>query len=137
MEKSNAIQILNSRKLIVEPGSFQLKVTSAVPHQRDNGDLVKITNYAAMTDYHLKQAKDLFKDEKFQEATNQALSSSQRIGKDYEPAKGEIVNVVVDRITNKDGIEILAVVSVTALKTSKAASVSFAEVEEIEEAPLV
>jgi len=139
MDKSSAIQILNSRKLITEPGSYQLKVTSSVPYQRpDGGDLVKITNYAAMSPYHLKQAQALFATGEFQEATNNAISSSQRVGRDYEPAKGEIVNVVIDLLPNKEGIDSLFVVSVTALKTSKAASINFAEVEEtVEETPLV
>lgn len=136
MEKSNAVAILNSRKLIAEPGKFNLKVTSSTLFTREDGTVTKITNYAAMTPYQLEQAKALGKEDKWQEATNQSLSSSQRVGKDYEPAKGELVDVVVDYIKNKDGIDILAVVSVTGMKTTKATSINFDEVE-VEEPALV
>jgi hypothetical protein len=141
MEKDSALQILNSRKLISVPGKYTLKVTSATPFIREDNTVVNITNYAAMTPYQLQQARELFKAGDYQKATNQALSSSQRIANDYLPAKGEHVEVLVDEIVNKEGITILAVVSVTAIKTSKAGNVSFEEVEETvaaaEEAPLV
>lgn len=130
MNKENAIQIFNSRKLITVPGKYNLKVTSTTPHQREDGTLVNIVNYAAMTPFHLGEARRLLKEEQFQEATNQAITSSQRIQNDYLPSKGELVDVVIDTITNKAGIEILAVVSVTPMKTSKATSVNFEEVEE-------
>lgn len=134
MEKTNAIQILNSRKLITEPGKYNLKVTSVTPFNREE-TLVNITNYAAMTPYHLQQARALGAEDRWQEATNQALNSSQRIANDYLPSKGELVDVVVDEITNKDGIKILAVVSVTAMKTKTAASINFETIEQAEEQP--
>lgn len=132
MDKKSAIQILESRKLITQPGKYQLKVTSATPFQREDGTMVSITNYAAMTPYQLGEAKKLIKAEKFQEATNQSLSSSQRLANDYIPSKGEFVDVLVDEIVNKENITILAVVSVVAIKSTKATNVSFTE-EVIEE----
>lgn len=136
MEKDNAIKIFNSRKLITGPGKFNLKVTSTTPFQREDGTLVQITNYAAMTPYQLTEAKRLGKEGNWEEATQNSLSSSQRIGKDYLPAKGELVDVVVDHIINKEDIEILAVVGVTAMKTTKATSINFEDAE-VEEESLV
>lgn len=129
MEKSNAIQILNSRKLVTEPGSYQLRAVSVVPFDRD-GTLVNIVNFNAMTDYHLSQAKASLKAGEYQEATNFAISTSARVGRDFTPQKGQIVEVVFDHITNKDGIEALVVVGVNALATKKAAAISFDDVDE-------
>jgi len=125
MDKESALKIFRSRKLITVPGLYLLKVTSTTPFRREDGTVVNITNYAAMTPYHLDQAKALAAKELWQEATNQALSSSQRINNDYLPAKGEFVNVLVETIKNKEDINILAIVSVTAIKASTASNVSF------------
>lgn len=106
MTKENAAAILSSRKLITETGKYYLKVTNSTPFDREvaGGDsiLTQIVNFAGMTDYQLKQAKQLFREGKFQEATNVALTSSRRIGMDFIPKKGDICEVIVDYVALRD-----------------------------------
>lgn len=106
MTAENAIQILNSRKLIVEPGKYNLKVTNVTPFEKNviGGDdlLTNIVNFAGMTTFHRTEAKRFLKAGNFQEATNQNLTASRRIGLDYTPKKGEICEVIVDYVALRD-----------------------------------
>ncbi len=134
MEKSNAIQIINSRKLITEPGKFAVKVTGITPYTRPDTDiLTNIVNFAAMTPYQLGEAKRLLREGLFQEATNQNLTSSQRIGQDFQPDKGEIVNIVVDYIKTTSGENALLVVSVSEMKTKNTFSINLLDEDEMED----
>lgn len=106
MTAENAKQILSSRKLITEASKYYLKVTNSTPFDREvaGGDsiLTQIVNFNGMTDYQLKQAKQLFREGKYQEATNIALTSSRRIGMDFIPKKGDICEVIVDYVPLRD-----------------------------------
>lgn len=128
MTKESAVQILNSRKLISKEGKFTVKVTSAAPFLRENNDgsktPVTIVNFAAMTQYQLSQAQELFKTGDYQGATNLNMSASQLSGQ-FVPLKGEIVDVEVGTIQNKEGINILVVTSIVARQAEKAGTISF------------
>jgi hypothetical protein len=106
MTLENAIQILKSRKLITEPGKIQVKVTNVTPFDRTvaGGDtiLTNIVNFAAMTPYQFLEAKKLLKAGNYQEATNQNLTSSRRIGMDWTPKKGDMCEIVVDYVALRD-----------------------------------
>lgn len=139
MTKESAVQILNSRKLIAKEGKFTVKVTSAAPFLRENKDgsttPVTIVNFAAMTPYQLGEAKKLFAAGDYQGATNLNMSASQLSGQ-FVPLKGEIVDVEVGTINNKDGVAILVVTSIIARQAEKAGSISFSLEEEGEEAAI-
>ena len=119
MEKQDAKQILSSRELIMLPGAYDLKVTSIQPY-----DGKFIANFKAMNVHHYETAKELFKEEKYQEACNQQLSSSIRTT-DYVPSKGEVVRVIVAEVTTKSGITGLFVTGVSEIKASKTTKVNF------------
>jgi len=126
MEKSNAIQILKSRTLIAKPGKYRVKTTSATSFYKDLGNgisQVAIANFDAMTSYHLEAAKTLFAQGDYQEACNQKLSASIR-SNDYNPSKGEIVDIVVDEVTTKNGITGLFIVSISPVKAETASKVN-------------
>jgi hypothetical protein len=118
MEKSNALQIINSRKLIAQPAVVQLKCTSITPF-----DGKFIANFNAMTGYHVDEAKKHLANGEYQEAVNQSLSASLR-ATDYLPSKGEVVKVIVEEITTGNGIKGLFVTSVSELKAATIGKVS-------------
>lgn len=128
MEKENAIQILNSRKLLTKPGKFQVKVTNITPFERPgSGLLTNIVSYAAMTPFQLGEARRLFSEGDYQGATNQHLASSQRMGLDFTPTKGDLVNIVLDYIPTKGDptVKALLVVNCSAIATETATNVNF------------
>lgn len=129
MTAENAKNIIKSRKMIETPGKYPLKVTNVTSYNRVNdntGELteIKIVNFSAMTSWHLKEAVELFKEGKFQEATNKSVAASLR-STDYIPMKGEIVNVIMDEITTKNGITGLFPISVTEIASKTTKNVSF------------
>ena len=126
LTEEEAIQILNSRSLITKPGKFQVKVTNVSPFEREDGTFVMIVSYAAMTQSQLNKAVELFKKSDYQEATNQKLSSTQRIGKDFMPSNGELVNVVVDYVPSKEGLidKALLVINCSAIHVETAQKVT-------------
>lgn len=125
MEKSAAKQIIASRDLITKEGKYRVKVTNVTPYHREIGNginQVAITNFAAMTNYHLEAAKTLFAQGDYQEACNQNLSMSIR-SNDFLPAKGEIVDIVVSEITTKNEVTGLFVISMSPVHATKAAKI--------------
>jgi len=131
MDRKSASQILNSRKLIHKVGKVTLKVTSVQPFQREDGTLTTIVNLNGMTAYQLEKAKEHFEAGEYQEATNLNLSSSQLAGR-YIPAKGEIVDVEVTEITNKEGINILVVDTIVPRQAEQAPSINMFTAEDEE-----
>ena len=134
MEKSSAIQILNSRILVSEEGKYSAKVTNIVPYTREDGQEVNIIGLAAMNSYGLGQAKEKLAAGDFQGATNTNLSRSARVGQDYTPAKGEIVDFTVGYVETKDGSQALLVTSLTPMARIKAKSVKLSLDEEVVDA---
>lgn len=119
----NAVQIIQSRKQINEPGKYRVKVTGTTPFARPDGTAVTICNLNAMTPYHIAQAKAFLQAGNTQDATNQNLTSSPRSGRDYTPSKGEIVDIIVDFVATKDGSQALLVTSMSAVPLAQTGSV--------------
>lgn len=126
LDKKSAIQILNSRVLISTVGKFTVKVTGTQPFMREDGTAVTIINFAAMTQYQLGESKKAFAAGDYDAAANFNLSSSQLSGR-YVPAKGEIVDVEISEIENKQGVNILVVDSIVPRQAIKAARISFSD----------
>lgn len=120
MDLANAIGIINSRKLVSD-GAHLLKVTNVTDYQGK-----KIVNFAAMTQYHMERALDAIDNGDVIAAVNSGLSANLRPGTDYIPNKGEIVKVVVDTVTTKNGVTGQFVISVSELATQAPVAIDFA-----------
>ena len=116
MELESIKAILGSRVQITEPGKFKVKVTSVSPYEDRN-----ICNFNAMTPYHVAQTKADIASGDLDACKNHNLSSGQRMGKDFTPAKGDFVNIHVDYITTKDGEQALLVTGVEEIKAAATA----------------
>ena len=119
----NAVQIIQSRQQIQGPGKFRVKVTNTTPYVREDNTAVTICNLAAMTPYHVGQAKTFLKDGDTQSATNQNLTVSPRAGRDYTPSKGEFVDIIVGFVETKSGEQALLVTSMSAVPLEQTTSV--------------
>lgn len=127
LTKDSAARIMSSRKFIAQPGKYQVRVTNDPEHLASLGSVTKelnggghqvsIANFAAYTPYHLEQFRALAKEGDFNAAVNNNLTSSIR-ATDYMPKKNEIVEIMVDYITTKNGEEALLVVSYTPVALS-------------------
>lgn len=119
----NAVAIIQSRQQITEPGKYRVRVTGTTPFVREDGTAVTICNLGAMTSYHVAQAQAYLKAGDAQSATNQNLTSSPRSGRDFTPAKGEFVDVIVSYVDTKNGEKALLVTNMTAVPLSQTTSV--------------
>lgn len=128
LDKKSAVQILNSRAVIAAPGKYTVKVTSTTPFIRE-GVATTIVNFAAMTAYQLSKAQEHFAAGEYDEACNLNMSASQLQGR-YVPSKGEVVDVEVTEITNKEDINILVVDSIVPRQATVAARAKFSFDEE-------
>jgi hypothetical protein len=128
MLKQDAISILNSRASITAPTKYTLKVTNvgSINKVLPNGTIiVGIANFNAMSPEHYAKASELMKAGEYQQACNQNFSASIR-STDYMPTKGEIVDVQIGHVLNREGKEILAVTSITPIRAvSPTAKVDF------------
>ena len=66
MQKENALQILASRVLCVEPDKYRVKVTNVNLFSRPDGTMVNIVGVAAMTPYLVQKAKETFHERSWQ-----------------------------------------------------------------------
>lgn len=126
MNAIDATKIISSRKRILGPGSYDLKVTS-IGWNSERGSY--ILNLNGMTQYHYDQALALFDDgteESFQKATNQHLTANARLGVDYLPVAKEVVKVMIEEVTTNNGVTGLFVTSVSEIKSKQASTVDFA-----------
>lgn len=120
--------IMAKRQLITQTGvRYALKVTGATPYVNKAGTPVMIINFAAMTQYHMDAAKTLIAQGELNKAGNQVVTASPRIGKDYIPTKGEIVDVVFDEVTTASGVTGLFPVSITPLAQATKGFVTLSE----------
>lgn len=131
MELDAIKAILGSRVQVTEAGKFKVKVTSVSPYEDRN-----ICNFNAMTPYHVTETKAAIAAGDYDTCLNNNLSSGQRMGKDFTPAKGDFVNIHVDFVTTKDGEQALLVTGVEEIKAAATTKLSidswFDEVEEEE-----
>jgi hypothetical protein len=130
MQNSNAIatgvqtvedlvKIIESRKLIAQPGAYDLKVTGVTAY---NGN--HIVNLSAMSNYHVEEARELASEGKFQESANKQFTINV-LPNGYLPAKGEIIKCYIDNVKTKSGVEGLFVTSHSELKSIAAGKVVF------------
>ncbi len=109
-----AARIITSKGVISTPGTFRTKCTNVTPYvQIREGGLkqVGIANFAAKTPYHETESARLFAQGEFDAAANQGLSHSLIEGK-FTPAKGQMVDIVVEEITTNNGVTGLVVTDV-------------------------
>ena len=136
MERTQAIQILKSRVLIPSAGKYTVKATSVNPFMREDGTMVTIVNFNALTPYQADLAKKAFIAGDYEAAVGKgtSLSTSQLNGQ-YVPSKGEIVDIEVSEIYSENvGANILVVTSIVPRKAVQAKAFSFEELlEEVEE----
>lgn len=132
MEKQTAIQILKSRVLIPSAGKYTVKCTTTNPFMREDGTMVNIVNFNALTPYQADLAKKAFQAGDYEGATGKgtSLSTSQLNGQ-YVPSKGEIVDIEVGEIYSENAeANILVVTSIVPRKAVVAKAFSFDELEE-------
>lgn len=136
MEKQQAIQILKSRVLIPSTGKYTVKATSVNPFMREDGTMVTIINFNALTPYQADLAKKAFVAGDYDAAIGKgtSLSTSQLNGQ-YVPSKGEIVDIEVGEIYSENAeSNILVVTSIVPRKAVVAKAFSFEELlEEVAE----
>ena len=136
--KEVALNILQSRSVVSEPGKYTVKVTSVNPFTRDNEDgsqtNTHIVNFNCMTQFQASQATKAFKEADYESAINSTSMTASQLSGQYVPSKGETVDIEVRTHLNKDGVEILVVDSIIARKavTSKKFSLVLEE-EPVEE----
>jgi len=137
LTKEQVKQIIESRKIVTEPGQYQAKVTNVTLYTREDDTLVQINNFDLMTPWNLSEAKRLYKEGEYTEAASQKLSNNSRVGTDFCPKKGDIVNVVLDIIATKNQPNgVLLIKAIMPLETKKASAVSFGFDDETEEVNL-
>ena len=136
LNQESAVKILNNKKVISAPGTYELQVSSVTPFTREDGNNVTIVNFKAITNGHLQGWVDpetgeqvsgiiqLLKEEKFDDACNLGVSSSQR-ATDFTPSKGEFCKVRMENRTTKSGVTGLFVVAVSPVEIKAAASMDF------------
>ena len=104
--REEALRYITSKKIVEGEGIYRLKVTNVTPYrkERENGAVqVAIVNFNGKTSYHEQAAATLFGQGDYKEAANQGLSLSILEGQEV-PTKGQIVDVVVEEVTTKNGI---------------------------------
>jgi len=129
MERSSAEQIIATRIPVLSADKYRVKVTSVTSYHRSlegGNDQVAIANFNAMSGYHLSEAKALFAQGDYQEATNKALSSSIRAS-DYMPTKGEVVDIMVEERTTKAGVKGLFVTGITPIKAKQVTTINMTD----------
>lgn len=118
--------ILSSRKLIEKPGKYQVKVSQVTEYTPEDGTPRSIINLQATTRYHVGVALEALKTGEYQKALNTNLTATvfynEGVASSYVPTNGEIVNVIVSEITNKNGEQILVVSSMHELPVINAKS---------------
>ena len=134
MELKDAVAILGSRTQISAPGKYAVKVTNCgdFHKQLERGSIVAIANFNAMNGYQVGKAKELIQAGDFSGALNQNLSLSIR-DKDYRPAKGEMVHIIVEEVETKTGEKALLATSLTPIAATTGSKVDFSAM--LEEAP--
>ena len=131
MNLVDAKKIITSREVCKEEGKYRGKVTSVTPFNDRY-----IVNLNRMTPYQLEESKKCLlagietgDESMFQKAVNHNLTISVRES-DYTPAKGEIIEFVVENILfKKSGITGLAVTSYNPLKVNKSFTISLDDIE--------
>lgn len=105
LTKEEALRIIASKGTVDSPGIWRAKCTNVTPYPADRGNGVKqvaIANFNLKSAYHKRNAVALLVQGQFDDAANQGLSLSILEGQ-AAPMKDQIVDVVVEEVTLKDG----------------------------------
>lgn len=132
MEKQQAIQILKSRVLIPSAGKYTVKATSVNPLMREDGTMVTIVNFNALTPYQADLARKAFASGDYDGAIGKGTSmSTSQLNGQFVPSKGEIVDIEVGEVySEKAEANILVVTSIVPRKAVVAKAFSFEELTE-------
>jgi hypothetical protein len=129
LTEKSAKRIIKARKLVNEPGTYELKVEREPNFHATEERSVYIVNLGGVTPYQLSKAHSLFSEGKYQEAANEQLTTNVRVSKegeirDYLPSKGEYVQVRIENVQTKSGETGLFVTSMTKAPVKEAKAVS-------------
>lgn len=130
LSKEQAIKIIEGKELISKPGKYTVK-TGNVSRYTDKKNVERsVVNLRAMSPFHLEQAKaDLAKGD-FDSAANRGFTHNPRVGKDFTPQAGEIVNVEITEVELKEGGTGLFVDQLVERQAEKASKISLSAVAE-------
>jgi len=134
--KDVALNILQSRSVVAEPGKYTVKVTSVNPFSREDGTNTHIVNFNCMTQFQASQATKAYKEGDYEGAINSTSMTASQLSGRYVPTKGETVDIEVRTHLNKDGVEILVVDSIIARKAVASKKFSLVLEEEPAEAEI-
>jgi len=123
LDAATALRIIKSRKLITSPGKYTAVVINEPNHHEDK----VIMNLKATTSPLVEQAKQDFRDGEFDKAANSNLSYSTFADTGYKPSQGEHVSIMVDYVPNREGKQILAIVSLNEIQSKSADKVSLGD----------
>lgn len=104
--------------------SHTVKVNAVNLYQDPIRGLVHICNLDALSSEHMSQIKTLVADEDYLAAQNLSLTMSARDGKDFTPAKGQLINIVLGEVPNAQGEAVIRVISASPLPAAKSTKVS-------------
>lgn len=126
MTQEGILKILSSREQFTEPTKRRVRVTGVTRYTGEDGVTVYLTNYAAMAPDGVQKAMEHLELGEFQQAGNTNLVSRQRLT-DFIPAKGELVEIVVDWVPSRENPDVkkLRVVSVNPIAVSESAKTDF------------
>jgi len=125
VNKLDAIKWLSNRPVISAPGKYTAKVTSCQDFNKvsENGTVtVAIANFNVMNMYQATEAKKAIQAGNYDDAVNKANLSLGIRSTDFRPAKGELVNIIVEEITTKSGEKALLVTSVSEIQAKTAST---------------
>jgi len=117
-----AVQYIQSRVGINEPGKYTLQVISTNPH---NGKV--IVNLKAQSAEGLAKAKAHLTAGEYDDAANTNMSTSVFADASFIPAKGEYVSAMVDYVENRKGDMVLGVVSINEMRARTTTKVSLGD----------
>lgn len=119
---AQAIQYIQSRVQINEPGKYALQIVSA-NHYEDR----VILGLKAQSPTGLAQAKEALREGRYNDAANTNMSTSVYADSSFVPSKGEYVNCIVDYVQNRKGEMVLGVTSVSEMKAKSASKVNLGD----------
>jgi len=131
LSREESLRIIASKGTVSVPGVYRAKVTNVTPYSRalNNGvQQVAIANFNLKSDYHEKNAMELFAQGQYDAAANNAFSLPILEGQQI-PLKGQYVDLVIDEVTTSKGITGLFAQSCTAAPVIQPRKVSMAELE--------
>tara|TARA_R110000751_G_scaffold275243_1_gene376076 strand:+ start:198 stop:659 length:462 start_codon:yes stop_codon:yes gene_type:complete len=117
-----AIQFIQSRTSVVEPGKYTLQVIGANHHA---GKI--ILNLKAQEPQGMEAAKEALRDGRYDDAGNTNMSTNVFDDAAFIPAKGEFISCMVDVVETRDGGTKLGVVSISEIKAKVAGKVSLGD----------